>query len=99
MTRQSAAFIFGFIVGVAVGFIISLPFRNIAILDGLVAGVMGGFMGVMLGVMIPTAGLYVVSALLVALFAFTWIVMYYRVYRNPNFDKRFAYTEGSLHVR
>ncbi|MGV3464109.1 MAG: hypothetical protein ACO1OT_02315 [Heyndrickxia sp.] len=80
INHQSVSYIVGLIVGVFISGIISSPFKDgIAMLDGIISGSMGGLMGVMAGVMIPQIGLYIVSTLLIILFAITWIVIYRRI--------------------
>lgn len=70
------AYVVGFIIGVLVGGVISLPLKDdIAILDGIIAGTMGGLMGVMVGGMIPKTGFYVLTLLLTMLFSVTWFIM------------------------
>ncbi|GMA62022.1 hypothetical protein GCM10025859_24620 [Alicyclobacillus fastidiosus] len=79
-TQLSTAYIIGFAVGVVLGLLIGLPFKEMAILDGMVAGVMGGLMGIMLGDMVPQTGLYAVTTCMAALLAVTWIVLLRRIH-------------------
>ena len=69
------AYLLGLVVGTFIGVMTGVPFKHIAILDGMISGLMSGLMGVMVGTMVPLPGLYVVSVLLMVLFVIAWFLI------------------------